>query len=195
MTTDDDYVRLRDVRLAHPPEIVPPVLLGVRRPFGLRASGRSGDGTILVKPSPPAYIRSAREEIEQGRSAAGSSDPHEITVYVDGRIAPDRDQVRRLLAGLLLRDGLAAQLASLDGKPELPALREIGDAGEIAGQLPDDLVNEVAAAGTTDQVVASLSALVDAGADSIVFVPIGPDPDEQLNLLATEVVPSIRGAK
>jgi alkanesulfonate monooxygenase SsuD/methylene tetrahydromethanopterin reductase-like flavin-dependent oxidoreductase (luciferase family) len=93
---------------------VPPVLLGVRKPFGLRASGRSADGTILAEPSPPTYVRSARKEIEQGRAAAARSEPHEITVYVNGRIDPDRDQARRLLAGMLLRESSAAQLASLD---------------------------------------------------------------------------------
>jgi 5,10-methylenetetrahydromethanopterin reductase len=195
VTTEGDYVRLRDVRLEHPPEIVPPVLLGVRRPFGLRASGRSADGTILAEPSPSAYIRFARGEIEHGRSAAGRSDPHEITVYVNGRIDPDRDHVRSLLAGMLLRESVAAQLASLDREPELDALRALGDPGEIARELPDDIVDELAAAGTADQVVASFTALADAGADSIVFVPIGPDPDEQLELFATTVAPSIRGAK
>jgi 5,10-methylenetetrahydromethanopterin reductase len=195
VTTEGDYVRLRDVRLQHAPEIVPPVLLGVRRPFGLRASGRNADGTILAEPSPPAYIRSARTEIEQGRSAAGRSDPHEITVYVNGRIDPDRDQVRWLLADMLIRPSVSAQLACLDRESELDALRALGDPGEIARELPDDLIDELAAAGTTDQVVASLSALADAGADSIVFVPIGPDPDEQLHLLAKTVAPSMRGAK
>lgn len=195
VTAEGDYVRLRDVRLDHPPETVPPVLLGVRRPFGLRASGRSADGTILAEPSPPAYVRSAREQIEHGRSAAGRSDRHEVTVYVNGRIDPDRDQVRRLLADMVLRESVAAQLASLDREPELTALRDLGDPQEIARELPDDLIDELAAAGTTAQVVASLSALADAGADSIVFVPIGPDPDEQLDLLATQVVPAIRGAK
>jgi alkanesulfonate monooxygenase SsuD/methylene tetrahydromethanopterin reductase-like flavin-dependent oxidoreductase (luciferase family) len=195
VTTEGDYVRLRDVRLEHPPEIAPPVLLGVRRPFGLRASGRSADGTILAEPSPPAYLRSAREQIEQGRTAAGRSDRHEITVYVNGRVDPDRDQARRLLADMLLRESVAAQLASLDREPELNALRALGNPGEIARELPDDLIDELAAAGTTDHVVASLKALADAGADSIVFVPIGPDPDEQLNLFATTVAPSIRGAK
>lgn len=159
------------------------------------ASGRSADGTVLAEPSPPAYIRSALEQIEQGRSTAARSDPHKITVYVNGRIDPDRDQVRRLLAGMLLRESVAAQLAALNREHELGALRELGDPGVIAPQLPDDLVDELAAAGTTDQVVASLRALDAAGADSIVFVPIGPDPDEQLRLLATEIVPSIRGAK
>lgn len=195
VTTEGDHVRLRDVQLEHPPGLVPPVSLGVRRPFGLRASGRSADGTILAEPSPPAYIRLARRQIEQGRTAAGRSDPHGITVYVNGRIDSDRDLVRRLLADMLLRESVAPQLAALGREPELAVLRALGDPREIARKLPDDLVDELAAAGTTDQVVASLRALDDAGADSIVFVPIGPDPDEQLRLLANTIAPSIQEAR
>ena len=70
VTQHGDYVRLRDVQLAMPPPEPPPVLLGVRRPFGLRASGRSADGTILAEPTPPAYLRAAREQIDRGRAAA-----------------------------------------------------------------------------------------------------------------------------
>ena len=72
----------------------PPVVLGVRRPLGLRASGRSADGTILAEPSPPAYIRWARERIEEGRAAAGRTDPHRVTVFVKCRVDADRRHAR-----------------------------------------------------------------------------------------------------
>src|SRR6185312_10753219 len=77
-----DYVNLEDAQLEQAPAVVPPVLLGVRRPFGLRASGRSADGTILAEPAPPAYIRWARERIDEGRASAGRTDRHCITVFV-----------------------------------------------------------------------------------------------------------------
>jgi 5,10-methylenetetrahydromethanopterin reductase len=187
VTTDGDYVRLRDVQLEHAPAVVPPVLLGVRRPFGLRASGRSADGTILAEPSPPAYVRWARRHIEEGRAAANRSDHHRITVYVKGRIDSDRSHARRVLAQMILEESVSAQLAPLDREPELARLRALEDPGVIARELPDDLVDELAAAGTPDQVVASLTAIAEAGADAIAFVPIGPDPDEQLRLLAHTV--------
>lgn len=96
---------------------------------------------------------------------------------------------------MLLSESVAAQLASLDREPELDALRALGDHDKVARELPDDLIDELAAAGTTDQVATSLNALADAGADAIVFVPIGRDPDDQLNLFAKTVAPSLRGAK
>jgi 5,10-methylenetetrahydromethanopterin reductase len=184
VTTSGDYVRLHEVQLEHVPAVVPPVLLGVRRPFGLRAAGRSADGTILAEPSPPAYIESARRHIEEGRASAGRSDPHRIVVYVMGRIDPDRGHARRLIAAKLLDASAAAQIDALGRAPELARLRALADPDAVARELPDELVDELAAAGTPDQVKRTLDAVAEAGADSIAFVPIGPDPDEQLRLLA-----------
>jgi 5,10-methylenetetrahydromethanopterin reductase len=194
VTTDGDYVRLREVQLDHAPAVAPPVLLGVRRPFGLRAAGRSADGTILAEPSPPAYIRWARQHIEEGRAAAGRTDPHRITVYVKGRVDPDRAHARRMLAGMVLDESVAAQLDALGRGPELARLRALADPDVIARELPDDLVDELAAAGTPHQAVASFRAIAEAGADSIAFVPVGPDPDEQVRLLAETIAPAMRAA-
>jgi len=187
VTTSGDYVRLREVQLEHPPAVVPPVLVGVRRPFGLRAAGRSADGTILAEPSAPAYVESARRHIEEGRASAGRSDPHRIVVYVIGRIDPDRGYARRMLAGKLLDETVRPQLEALGREPELAQLRGLADRDAIARALPDDLVDELAAAGTPEQVARSLRAVAEAGADSVAFVPIGPDPDEQLRLLAEAI--------
>jgi alkanesulfonate monooxygenase SsuD/methylene tetrahydromethanopterin reductase-like flavin-dependent oxidoreductase (luciferase family) len=183
-STDGDHVHLHDVCLEHPPSVRPPVVLGVRRPLGLRASGRCADGTVLAEPSPPAYIRWARERIDEGRAAAGRTDPHRLTVFVKGRIDPDRTLAREVVAGMVLSDGVAVHLAPLDREAELAALRALGDPASVAARLPDDLLDELTAAGTVERVNASLRAIAGSRVDSIGFVPIGPDPNEQLRLLA-----------
>ena len=188
-----DYVNLRDVCLERPPSPRPPLLLGVRRPLGLRASGRVADGTILAEPSAPAYIRWARERIEEGRAAAGRTDPHRITVFVKGRVDADREHAREHVAGMLLDEGGAAQLAPLERDEELAELRALGDPAAIAPAIPDDLLDALTATGTAEEVLASLRAIAAAGVDSIVFVPIGPDPCAQLQLLADTIAPSFRG--
>jgi 5,10-methylenetetrahydromethanopterin reductase len=187
--TEGDHVNLRDVCLEQPPSVRPPVVLGVRRPLGLRASGRSADGTILAEPSAPAYIRWAGERIEEGRASAGRTDPHGITVFVKGRIDADRAHARAVVAGMLLGESVAAQLAPLDRDTELAALRALGDPATVAPRIPDDLLDQLTATGTPQQVLSSLHAIVEAGVDSIAFVPIGPDPDEQLRLLADAIAP------
>jgi alkanesulfonate monooxygenase SsuD/methylene tetrahydromethanopterin reductase-like flavin-dependent oxidoreductase (luciferase family) len=189
---EGDHVRLRDVHLEHPPQVRPPLVLGVRRPLGLKVSGRSADGTILAEPSPPPYVRWAIQRIEEGRSAAGRTDPHRLTVFVKGRVDSDRTLVREILADILTRDSVAAQLAPLGRDDELQELRLLGDSAAIAPRIPDDLVDLLAAAGTPEQVAASLRGLADTGVDAIALVPIGPNPDEQLHLFATEVAPTVR---
>jgi alkanesulfonate monooxygenase SsuD/methylene tetrahydromethanopterin reductase-like flavin-dependent oxidoreductase (luciferase family) len=187
-----EHVRLDDVCLEHPPEVPPPVVLGVRRPVGLKISGRSADGTILGEPSSPAYIRWARERIEQGRRDGGRSDPHQLTVFVQGRIDPDRSLVRAKAAEWVGGDDVTFQLVPLGRDAELERLRALGDEAAIAKALPDDLVDELVAAGTPEHAAASLRRLAGAGVDAIGFAPLGPDPDEQLRRFASEVVPALR---
>jgi 5,10-methylenetetrahydromethanopterin reductase len=192
VTTDGDYVNLRDVALEQAPAIVPPILLGVRRPFGLRASGRSANGTILAEPAAPAYIRWARERIDEGRAAAGRTDLHRLTVFVKGRIDPDRGHARDWVARILLEESVATQLAPLERDGEIADLRALGDPAAIAHRIPDALLDQLTATGTPDQVLASLAAIAAAGVDSIAFVPIGPNPDEQLQLLARTIAPAFQ---
>jgi alkanesulfonate monooxygenase SsuD/methylene tetrahydromethanopterin reductase-like flavin-dependent oxidoreductase (luciferase family) len=189
---EGDHVSLRDVFLEHPPQVRPPVVLGVRRPLGLKVSGRSADGTILAEPSPPPYIQWARERIEEGRAASGRPDPHRLTVFVKGRVDSDRTLAREVLAGTVTKDSVAAQLAPLGRDAEFDELRLLDDPAVIAARIPDDLIDLLAAAGTPEQVVASLRRVVEIGVDAIAFVPVGPNPDEQLHLLATEVAPILR---
>jgi alkanesulfonate monooxygenase SsuD/methylene tetrahydromethanopterin reductase-like flavin-dependent oxidoreductase (luciferase family) len=189
---EGEHVSLRDVCLEHPPQVRPPVVLGVRRPLGLTVSGRVADGTILAEPSPPPYIRWARERIEEGRAACGRSDPHRLTVFVKGRVDPDRTLARKVLADVVTRDSVAAQLAPLGRDAEFDELSRLGDPAAVASSIPDDLVDLLSAAGSAEQVIASLRAVEDTGVDAIAFVPVGPHPDEQLQLLATEVAPALR---
>ena len=192
VSTTGDYVDLADAQLGQAPAVAPPVVLGVRRPFGLRASGRSADGTILAEPSPPAYIHWARGRIDEGRTAAGRRDPHRVTVFVKGRIDPDRRHAREWVSQILLDGSVAAQLTPLDREDELAELRSMGDPAAIAARLPEDLLDQLTATGTPGQALAALKEIAAAGVDSIAIAPIGPSPDEQLRLLARTVLPAFR---
>jgi alkanesulfonate monooxygenase SsuD/methylene tetrahydromethanopterin reductase-like flavin-dependent oxidoreductase (luciferase family) len=189
---EGEHVSLRDVGLEHLPRVPPPVVLGVRRPVGLKISGRSADGTILGEPSAPAYIHWARARIEEGRRAGGRTDPHEVTVFVQGRIDPDRSVARAVVAKWVTDDSVDAQLAPLDRATEFERLRSLGDAAAIAAAIPDDLVDELTAAGTPAQAASSLRRVAETGVEAIAFAPVGPDPDEQLRLFASAVIPLLR---
>jgi alkanesulfonate monooxygenase SsuD/methylene tetrahydromethanopterin reductase-like flavin-dependent oxidoreductase (luciferase family) len=87
--TEGRYVRLRGVALDHPPETVPSVSPGVRGPKSLRLSGRDADGTVLDASAGPDDVAAARSAIEAGRSEAGRTDPHRLTVFT--KPGGDRD--------------------------------------------------------------------------------------------------------
>jgi alkanesulfonate monooxygenase SsuD/methylene tetrahydromethanopterin reductase-like flavin-dependent oxidoreductase (luciferase family) len=87
--TEGRYVRLRGVALDHPPHTVPPLSLGVRGPKSLKLSGRCADGTVLDVSAQPDDVAAARNVIDEGRSEAGRSDPHRVTVFTE--LGADRD--------------------------------------------------------------------------------------------------------
>jgi len=96
VTTTGRYVNLDGVRLDWPPVVVPPLLAGAGRPRTLQLSGQVADGTILTGGTSPDGVRQARRHIDEGRHAAGRSDPHPVTVYVMAATGPGA--ARRLRA-------------------------------------------------------------------------------------------------
>ncbi|WAZ23849.1 LLM class flavin-dependent oxidoreductase [Streptomyces cinnabarinus] len=120
LTTGGRYVRLDDVALDWPPSgPAVPVIAGVTGPRSLRLSGECADGTLLTASTPPDGVRRARQLINEGRAAAGRTDPHRLVVYL--LAATGADAAERLLRELT-EEGLA----------DVPGLGVAGDAGAVA---------------------------------------------------------------
>ena len=167
---DGRYVKLDGVRLDQPPEQVPPILTGVRRERSLALSGRVADGTILSEPSTLSYIEWARERIAATR-------PHRLTVFawcnVDADGAAARAAVRPLVEERLSVGG--------------PQAEHLGDTADM-----DALIGRAGVVGTPEECVASIRALGEAGADSVVLVP---QPTHDVDLPAFgELLTLARGA-
>lgn len=81
VTTAGRYVKLDDVALAWPPEVVPPLLIGGRGPKTLALAGRVADGIILDDGIPDATIAGAASAAVQAHAEAGRSDPLEIVAF------------------------------------------------------------------------------------------------------------------
>jgi alkanesulfonate monooxygenase SsuD/methylene tetrahydromethanopterin reductase-like flavin-dependent oxidoreductase (luciferase family) len=161
VSVEGRYVRLRGVKLGHPPHAVPPVSLGVRGPKGLELSGRVADGTVLDSHSSIAYVRWARERIDAGRAAAARDDAHRVTVL--GYCATDPA-------------GEAIVQAKLD---ELRA-----EGGVRADFLPADApLSEFALIGDAAARERALTELGRAGADCVVLVP--PEAHVEIEPLAS----------
>jgi 5,10-methylenetetrahydromethanopterin reductase len=174
------YVRLRDVQLAHPPSVVPPVLAGVRGVKSLQLSGRVAQGTVLAEPVTPEYLTFARAHI--------AAADHQIVAYnlasVDDDPLVARGRVRGAL-GVVGEPDWAPHVAVLDIGEELAELRRrTGSAAAFAAALPDVWVDRLAIAGTVDVARAQLLALGSSGADRVALIPAYPDLMSSLSSLA-----------
>jgi alkanesulfonate monooxygenase SsuD/methylene tetrahydromethanopterin reductase-like flavin-dependent oxidoreductase (luciferase family) len=176
--------RLEGVRLepSSLPETVPPLLLGVRGPRSLATSGQVADGTVLAEPVTPEYVAAARDQI----AAQGE---HRVVAYNLAAVAPDPEA-----AIAAARPGLewigepdwAPHLAPLPFAAEFAALRaDSATRAEFVERLPAQWVQQLALAGTPDQVRARIDELAAAGVTSNVLIPAGPDPLAALEQLAT----------
>ncbi|MEU0192936.1 LLM class flavin-dependent oxidoreductase [Streptomyces afghaniensis] len=119
VTRDGRYVKLDDVALGWPPLTAPEVLAGVTGPRSLRLAGEAADGTLLSEATPPDGVRKARRLIDEGRAAAGRTDPHRVVVYL--LTTTGRNAAARLKAEL-----------TASGTDKIPELGVAGDAGTVA---------------------------------------------------------------
>src|SRR5689334_18605856 len=55
----------------------------------VRLSRRCADGTVLDTSARPAGVAAARTAIDEGRSEAGRTDPHRLTVFAEPGADPD----------------------------------------------------------------------------------------------------------
>ncbi|MGZ3101166.1 LLM class flavin-dependent oxidoreductase [Streptomyces sp. H62] len=119
VTTEGRYVRLDDVGLDWPPDRDVRVFAGATGPRSLRLAGEAADGTVLTASTPPDGVRRARRLIDEGRAAAGRTEPHEVVVYLLAATGPGADE--------RLRADLAAE-----GVGSVPDLGVAGDAAAVA---------------------------------------------------------------
>jgi alkanesulfonate monooxygenase SsuD/methylene tetrahydromethanopterin reductase-like flavin-dependent oxidoreductase (luciferase family) len=89
VSTAGRYLQLDKVALDHPPASAPPVLVGAMGPRTLRLAGEAADGTILTASTTPDRVREACRLIEEGRAAAGRTEPHRVIVYLLTATGPD----------------------------------------------------------------------------------------------------------
>ena len=167
-------VHLDGVRLVFPPDPPPPVLAGVTGPRSLAAAGAVADGVVLPEYSSPAYVRTARDLMAS--PAASLMTYAWFSVDDDGAAA--RERMRQALTPT---SSLDTQLAPL-------GLTALG----LAEHIPDDVLRQLAVVGTPEDCAAAIHALHEAGAESVVVVPLLDGAAAQLTRLAQDVLPLLR---
>jgi len=183
LTFNGRYVQLDRTQLVHPPDQIPPISLGVAGPKSLTLSGRVADGTILGEYSAPKYVSWAREQIASGKLKADHDREHRLTLFAfacaASTAAAARQELRPMVASAVASAGMNAKLAPLGIMPQVREYRESGGQEHIEEAMPDAWIDQLAIAGTPEDWELAIDRLVEAGADSVVLVPL-PDsgPDE-----------------
>lgn len=182
VTVAGRYVQLDDVTLSFPPQVVPPLLAGVRGPRSMEVSGRRADGTILAEPVTPEYLSAVRDQL-------AAPDGHRIVGFcvaaVDDDASVALDQARAALRSVGEPDW-APHLAPLDIAEEVAALRAASPGPDaFAAALPDAWVQRLALAGEAETVRTRRAELHAAGCDTVVLIPAASDALVALPALAS----------
>lgn len=173
------YVDVEGLQLNELPDIVPPIVLGVRGPKSLAAVGEIADGVVLAEPAAPEYIAHALAQI-------GDVETRVIT-YDLAVVAESTDA-----AQAIVRPALAV-LTESDWRPHLLPLPYAEELLQRAAELPVDTftqtlpaewVAELTLSGTVDEVRAGIRRRHDAGATTVVFIPVAENPSAAIQALA-----------
>jgi alkanesulfonate monooxygenase SsuD/methylene tetrahydromethanopterin reductase-like flavin-dependent oxidoreductase (luciferase family) len=112
VTVDGRYVHLDAVKLVWPPvgstgSAPPAIVAGATGPRSIRLCGSAADGTLLTASTTAEGVRAARVLVDEGRAAAGRTDPHPISVYLTATTGPGAGE---RLAAEFARQGYDADL-------------------------------------------------------------------------------------
>jgi probable F420-dependent oxidoreductase len=168
---DGEFVRSHGFRLRAP---LPGARITVAAfgPAMTRVAARHAD-EVVVNLVPPEHVRAVRATLDAEADAAGRPAPG-LAAWVPVALDP----------GALAREQLASQLAVYLGAPgygEMFAQLGFGDLvrraregtrrAELAGAVPLELLRQVCAIGSAEEVAARVAAYHDAGADVVGVAP------------------------
>lgn len=165
---DGRAVTLREVRLARPPARRPPLLVGSTGERAIRVAAELADGVLLPEGAGPDAVAWVRDRLPPAAT---------IGVYAWLRIDEDGDRARERVVPTVRRwrdGGLYPRLVDLGGVPAT-----VGSAD----------VPRVAIAGTPSECAGAVRELADAGATTLVVMPVGEERTAQLERFAREVIP------
>lgn len=177
-----------------------PILLGVWGPRGAHLAGQVADSVKIGGSANPDMVRLMRSWLDASSEAAGrGAGAVQVTAgavtVVDDDAEMARGLARREVAMYLDIVGHYDITAGVD--PEfLTALRLHLDRGELeaaARQIPDDLLDKFAIAGSPAMIAEQVLGLIDAGAGRVEFgTPHGLTADNGIRLLGEDVFPRIK---
>ena len=168
--SSDSQVVLDRVQLSQVPQSEPSFLIGTTGRQGLQVAVDLGFGLLLPEGAGVEAVRWAR------RALAAES---QVTIYAWLSVADDRRAAE---------EALLSEVRAWRARDLYPALHDLGDLPE-AEAITAPMLSAVAVVGTPFDCAGRLEQLYEAGADAVVFIPIGPDPLASLARVQRDVVP------
>ncbi|GAB7049842.1 LLM class flavin-dependent oxidoreductase [Catenuloplanes indicus] len=130
VTVSGRYVNLDGVELVWKPAGAPPLLVGASGPRSLRLCGEVGDVVILSGGTTPEGTARARALVEEGRAAAGRTDPVTLAVYLIAATGDDhQERLRRAHATWGMTEPVGDVTVGGDAAAIAAGLRRWADAG------------------------------------------------------------------
>jgi len=160
-----DHVRL-DASPPRPPEY----LLGTTGPRGVELAADLGFGLLMPEGTGPAAVRWARRTLP---------DESSLTIYAWLSIADDD------VAG---QDALLPVVQTWRDHDWYPHLYELGEL-PAASEISSGMLSAVGVVGSPESCARQISALHQAGADAIVFLPVAEDFLAALARIPSDVMP------
>ncbi len=185
-----------------------PIAVGATGPLMLKLAGAMADIILLPTFTTPAFVEYAREQIDKGLRESGRTfDDVQIgatlpfSVHRDSKTA--RDAIRQLTAVYItnkvqnIRDDTLMKAAGLTAEEAVPIAQAKSEKGIEAAtaMVTDEIMDKVVIAGNPREVTAKLTALLKQGLTlPLLYQVIGPDREEALRLVASEVKPAFEAA-
>jgi len=158
----------------------------------LALSGRVADGTILAEYAAPAYVSWALEQIARGVQEAGSDREHRLTVFAltcaDSPTATAHQQMRPLIASAIASGGIDVQIAPMGILPQVQEYMKSRGQERLEAALPDAWIDQLAIAGTPEEWALAIRRLVEAGANTVVLVPLPDKGLDELDVFARHLL-------
>jgi probable F420-dependent oxidoreductase len=171
------HVRMHGFRLRRPrPDIR--ISVAAFGPAMTRVAARHADQVVLNL-VPPEHVNAVRATLDTEAAAAGRPAP-DLAVWVPAAMEPDSEARARLAAQLAIylgAPGYGEMFSKLGFGELVRRARDGARRSELARSVPFELVQRVGAVGSSDEVIARISAYHDAGADAVGVAPLtGQDP-------------------
>jgi probable F420-dependent oxidoreductase len=182
---DGPYVRTHGFRLRRP-QPATRIVAAAFGPAMTRVAARHADEVVLNL-VPPERVRAVRATVDAEAAAAGRTPPP-LAVWVAAALEPGDASLSQLAAQVaiyLAPPGYGEMFSELGFRDLVSRARAGETRTELARGVPHELLEQVCALGSSEEVVARIAAYFEAGADVVGVVPsTAEDPAGRATLSA-----------